>query len=353
MSVEIDNKGIILSRNDYMAKKVVFVDGQAGCGKSLVSSIISAMSYVELLSYLPEVENICVLNFFNKIQNDAADVMIGIQTDLKIYQTMMGRDVNFRISDVSSAINNHDTKRYVERIYGPGDEQIQHIIEEESPILNISSHNLFPFSEPIWRKLGKRCSFIKIVRHPLYLVRQMFLNVKNITGTARNFAIYFDYDGIELPHFAYGIEDRYMQSNNMEKAVYSIYNFAKLAETATIASKQERNILNIPFERFVLNPDPWMEKIAKVIGSSLTDATRQVMKEQNVPRDMIAQGIDLDIYRRCGWVPPKDGSTEREELNIRREEVAREVSSEVLSVLDRLSGEYENKYWNPDVPTAI
>ena len=104
MSVEIDNKEIILSRNDYMAKKVVFVDGQVGCGKTLLSSIISAMSHVELLSYLPEVENICVLNFFNKIQSDAADVMIGIQTDLKIYQTMMGRDVNFYISDVPTAI---------------------------------------------------------------------------------------------------------------------------------------------------------------------------------------------------------------------------------------------------------
>ena len=91
-----------------------------------------------------------------------------------------------------------------------------------------------------------------------------------------------------------------------------------------------------------------MEKIAKAIGTEITDTTRKVMKEQNVPRDMVAQGIDLDIYRRCGWVPPKNGTTERDELNIRREDVAREVSGEVLVILDGLSKEYEEKYWNPD-----
>jgi hypothetical protein len=63
---------------------------------------------------------------------------------------------------------------------------------------------------------------------------------------------------------------------------------------------------------------------------------------------MVSQGVDLDIYRRCGWKPPEENSTERDELNIRREEISGEISSDALAVLDRLSKEYEGQYWKLD-----
>jgi len=115
--------------------------------------------------------------------------------------------------------------------------------------------------------------------------------------------------------------------------------------------KKEYNakILTIPFEKFVLNTDPWVKKIESILEVSPSSATFKVMNDQNVPRDMIAQGVDIDIYRRCGWVPPNVELTERDELNIRREEIVKEVSSDALLILDRISKEYESQYWNPDV----
>ena len=50
-----------LSRKNHFAEKTVFVDGLPGCGKTLFSSIISAMDKVELLSYSYEIEHICQL----------------------------------------------------------------------------------------------------------------------------------------------------------------------------------------------------------------------------------------------------------------------------------------------------
>jgi len=341
---------MILSRRNFLLENIVFVDGQAGCGKTLLSPIVAAMPRVELLSYMTDVENTCILNYLSKIDRDAAEAMIGIQTDLKIYQTMMGRDVNFRFSDLSSAINNINVKKYISRIFEPGDDKIPAIIKKENPILNIATHNLLPFSEPIWNRLSDRkCVFIEVVRHPLYMIRQQYLNIKRIIGTSRHFSIYYNHNGIELPYFAYGIENEYIDSNDMERVIYSINNLTVIAKNTKAKLLNKSNIITVPFEQFVLNPNPWVEKIAKALGTEVTDATIKVMKEQNVPRDMVAQGIDLEIYRRCGWVPPKSGATERDELNIRREDVAREVSSDVLNILDRLSEEYENKYWNPDV----
>ena len=42
-----------------MAEKIVTVDGQGGCGKTLFSPIIAALDRVELLSYTFEVEFVC------------------------------------------------------------------------------------------------------------------------------------------------------------------------------------------------------------------------------------------------------------------------------------------------------
>ena len=343
-----------LSRKNHFAEKTVFVDGLPGCGKTLFSSIISAMDKVELLSYSYEIEHICQLFYLGKIQLDAATTMIGIQTDLKLYNTMMGRDVNFRASDLSSAVNYHNPSKYFDRLNDIGDSAIPEKIIQEKPILNISVHNMLAFSDPIWKSLGNRCVFIEIVRHPLYMIRQQALNMQNMIATARSFSVYFEKHNNELIYYTKGWEGKYLQSNSLERVIYFMDNLTNKTKKARdrLTLEFKSNILTIPFEQFVLDSDLWVDKIAEIIGTKITDATKEEIKKQNIPRDMVAQGVDLDIYRRCGWVPPKNNSTERDELNVRREDVAKEVGSDALAVLDRLSRDYENQYWNPDIKSC-
>ena len=340
----------ILSRKAHLAEKVVFVDGLPGCGKTLFSTLISSMDRIELLSYTYEVEHICALYYLDKIPIDAASTMVRMQTDLKLYNTMMGRDVNFRPTDLSSVINNHNPSRYFERLFGLGDEKLPEIIKKERPILNFAVHNLLSYSEPIWQALRDRCVFIEIVRHPLYMVRQQALNMSHLLEDVRDFTVYYSFKERELPYYVHGWEKNFIKSNSMERAIHLI---DKLNHRTKIARKKlkeeyQAKIITIPFELFVLNPEPWMQKIADVLGTNILDSTRKVMSEQNVPRNMVADGIDLEIYKRCGWVPPQEGTNEREELLIRREDVSREVSNKLISVLDRLSDEYEKMYWKID-----
>ena len=129
---------IDIVRNGNIAEKVVFVDGLPGCGKTLFSNIISAMDRVELLSYTYEIEYICQLFYLDKITIDAAKSVISMQTDLKLYNCMMGRDTNFRPSDLSSVMKYHNPSKYFHRILQEGDDKILNIIKEES-----DSNNFF------------------------------------------------------------------------------------------------------------------------------------------------------------------------------------------------------------------
>ena len=343
----VDN---ILSRNKHLAEKVVFVDGLPGCGKTMVSQLISGLDRVELLSYAQDVEHICHLRFLGKISEDAAKTMIRMQTDIKLYNTMMGRDVNFRRTDLSSVYRNHNPGLYFERLFGPGDAEVPELIKRQKPILNIATHNMLGISTPIFQALNDRCLFIEVVRHPLYMIRQLALNFVNLDNDVRNFSLHYEYNKSEVPFYTLGWEETFLAATPVGKAVAYMENCGLRNQLKRKELNKEGSvkIITIPFERLVLDPEPWVSLIAEGIGSRISEVTLKIMQEQNVPRQRVAAGIDLEIYRRCGWVPPKTGASERDELDLRRQDVLNEEGDEVARALDKLSSNYESVYWNPD-----
>ena len=130
-----------------------------------------------------------------------------------------------------------------------------------------------------------------------------------------------------------------LNSNPIENAIYIVdKNIARLYQ------KRLNNILNckrvLQIEATEENKSP--DKFPKYVEQLVKLKVRR-------GQPLVAQGVDLDIYRRCGWKPPENDTNERDELNIRRKDISRKMSSDALETLDRLSKCYENQYWNPDV----
>ena len=343
------NEDIVVSRKDNFACKVLFIDGLPGSGKSLFSPIIATMDRVENLNYTYEIEHICALRHMDKISADAAEVMIRMQADLKIYNTMMGREVNFRPTDVSSVFQNHDPMSYFKRLFDEGDKVVPELINKNQPILNLTTHQLLAFSEPIWKSLGNRCIFIEILRHPLYMFRQQLWNEENLFGDARSFDIYSLYKEREIPYYALEWKEEYVRLSPAERTInYFLYmtNRTNKAREKMLRDYKAK-IITIPFENFVIKPDKWMNRITDALGTKTSKYTDSVMHKHNVPREKIAQSYDLPVYRRCGWVPPIEGLDERGELQNRRKEIAQKVSHGSMDILDNLCGKYEEEYWSP------
>ena len=338
-----------ISRSQSLLRNSVFVDGLPGCGKTLVSQLISGLSRVEILSYSYEIEHICQLKFLDKISDDAAVTMIRLQSDLKLYNIMMARDLNFRRNDISSVYNNHSPGIYFERLFSKGDEIIPEKVGKKDPILNIATHNLLSFGRPVFDALGDRCTFVEVVRHPLYMIRQLALNFERLDNNVRNFTLHYLYGQDEVPFYTRGWEDKFLKASAMGKAVMYMREGVLRNEQLKkdLKNRASVNIVTVPFERLVLDPEPWIKLIADAIGSHKTEVTSRVMIEQRVPRLKIADGIDLEIYRRCGWTPPEEGASERDELNLRRMDVIKGEGASVISILDELCKSYEIQYWAP------
>jgi hypothetical protein len=334
-------------RPQKLTDRVVIVDGQPGCGKTMLSPIVAALDRVELLNFAYEIEYVCALRYLNRIDKDVAESLVRLLTDLKLYNLMMSRETNFRWNDASSVFKDVKPFRYILRALQRGDDIIPERIQKKRPILNLTTHDLLSRAGVVFGALRENLVFIEMVRHPLYMFKQEAVNMQKLfLSDPKHFQINFSYKGKEFPYFVYGWEDLFLKSNHVEKAIYLINSMTERTKKFKENLKENLSgakLITIPFEKFVIEPEPYLKTIELVLQTKVTSATRKMMKRQNVPRKMYAQGVGSKIYKKYGWEPPKS-SDENKEFQLRREFAKENASKEALAVLDKLSCEYEKEY---------
>jgi len=337
----------MITRDNLLLNKCLIIDGQPGCGKTLFSSIMVGYENIELLNYSTEIENICSLYSYKSINLQGAKAFIKTHLDLMIYETMMSRRVNFRNNDLSSAKNNPNKPEYFKRLSLKGDEQVPNYIKQKKPILHLATHNLLPISKPIFQayKNINKLYFLVILRHPLYMIEQQIINQKNFIKdkASRNFRIYYKYQNNYLSYWNIGNGSEYTKANYAEKAILDIYHLTKLYDR--YLNNKNYNILSIPFEQFVLNPNEYLNLIEKKFNLKRNIFFDKILKKQKVPRKKISNGIALNVYIEKGWKKPIINLNEKEELILRKKILLkRKINKKYLHLLDNLIDDYENKY---------
>lgn len=332
-------------RETDLVTRVACVGGQGGCGKTLVTPIIGSFAKVEIQKYQYTLEHLCWLALMGRLEPDVATAMIRMQADTDLYHLSMSREANFRPLDLSSVFKNPGAWRYLRRLFQPGDAEAIARIRRERPILHYLTHHVLAIAEPLFSAFGDRLRVVEIVRHPLYMIKQLYLYYaeRHAQTLVRDLTIWYTYRGHVLPCFAYGWEELYLRSNIMDRAIYRIEQIAKLGQQAVhrLPESLRARIMILPFERFVLDPWPFLRQLERLLGSSVTRLTVRELKRQRVPRRMFAEGIGEPIYKEYGWQPPEPGADERRELETRRRFAAQHASAEGLRALDRLCAEYE------------
>ena len=215
-----------------------------------------------------------------------------------------------------------------------GDEKIFSILEKRQPILHIAAHMLLPSFNLLNSTFGKKLIFYEVIRHPIYMLTQNERNFKTFE-TARHGHVRYSFGKKEYTFFTKGWEKEFDNANDLEKSVHLMNWYFKFIKNEI----NHKDIKFIPFEKFVKNPQEYLESISKEISSPIDYAVRKSMKNQKVPRKLLNNAPALDIYKRCGWEPPKYPSDELE-LKARREVVTKKISPSSLKILDNLSNFY-------------
>ena len=345
-SLPIEGRGAKVNRGLQLVDQLVVVDGMQGCGKTLMTAVISSFPRMELMQYSYQMEYAAVLNSMGKLDDDAASSLMQMYADLQIYNVMMSRETNFRWADLSGVRSNPHWFRYLRRLFQPGDAAAAERIRQDRPILHLVTHWMLSFAPRLFEAFGSKLRFIEVVRHPLYMIKQIFRYMKGYGTDPRDFSIWLEYEGQNLPWVASGWERKFLQSNQMDRSIYLIEEHQRSHDRVVegLDGSCRDQLLIVPFEQFVLDPWPHIRKMETLLGVETGKLTRRTLKSQKVPRRMYAEGIDLPVYRENEWRPAQKGSDEAREFRLRRDYVAEHATPEAMSVMDRLCLEYERKY---------
>ena len=187
---------------------------------------------------------------------------------------------------------------------------------------------------------------VETVRHPLNLLHHWYSYMDRHGSDPRDFTIWLTHNGAYLPWFAAGWEDQYLANNKMDRVINTIDRLTQLTEQThnALDGIGSRQVLAIPFERFVVEPSVYLQQIGDLLGTTTTRLTPRALRKQKVPRRLTTDGRDLPIYRRYDWHPPAKGSNESEESQKRWDYAASEATKEGMEVLEKMCTAYEERY---------
>jgi hypothetical protein len=298
-----------IKKLDTFNNKVVFINGFNASGKTMLSPIISSINNAESIIFPYEIEWMGSLLYSNDVSKHAFQEFIKQYCDHTIYNQMMSRNTNFRKGDISSVLNTKDFIKYFSRLFKKGDNYLPKIIEEKKPIINFTTTHLTFFIEEILESLSGRCLFIETVRDPVYMFEQIKILFKEVyINNPKKFFTYVLESNDEKSLFFdfYSNKDELINFNNIQNInkicvdyLERIYNFYFNLDFEKINTHNSKLIL-LPFEKFVINPDNWINEILNFLEQKYSKNLKQELKNQNVPRKILNQGFKRKVYERYG-----------------------------------------------------
>ncbi len=290
-----------LSRTASLAPMVVFVDGLARSGKSMLGPILASFDRVEIERVEEIVEYLGGLHWLGKIERDAAVIALQMETDMHLYNSLIGRNTNFRLGDHSSVWADPNPWRYLRRLAGGEGREVVERIARDRPIYQTQTHDQLMNFELYHAAFGERLRIVEMIRHPVDLADSW---MRRGWGTRfgddpRALTLSIRYDGRDLPYYALGWERLYLDSDPLARVIRMIERLwdETVGVYRTLAPGQKRQVCLIPFEPFVERPAPHLVRIERFLGTGTTRQTPRALRRQRCPRRDSAEARGATRHR--------------------------------------------------------
>jgi len=328
-------------RTQYFLGKVLILDGMTGTGKTLVMNVIDTMSDIAPPRFSYILEHICISNADELLKAGIGTQMLQIHLDQLQYDGKISREVNFRPSDLSSIFKSKKKLKYINRLFAGDGEIASERVESENETLFLVVHQLFETLRVLTGLPGKSVTQITCVRHPYYLVDHWASYVSMHGASARDFTLTKGHDG-DLPWFIREYPELYLNGNNFEKAAICIVelNNRGLKHLNTSVEK----MIVIDFEKFVLNPMPYIEEIIFHLQPREISRMQQTLQSQRVPRLHINNTKPMKIYSRYSADTHKANLSHAEDYKQLRSRLSSLISADYFILLEEAATLYEAKF---------
>ncbi len=333
-----------VSRELSFSNDLLFIDGSWGTGKSILGPVLGCYKGVEKQKLDHIFEYICTIFDLGEMEKGAAQAILKTYSDIDIFDALISREVNLRPSDDTGLLNNPYSLKYLKRLFKPGDHSVSNYIENENPALQIMSHHILPVGKILFETYPGRIKVIEMVRHPLFMLDHWFHYIDRCATDVREFTLYIKHKDKHVPWFCKGWEDEFLSLRGYNKVVKCIDSiFQKIYSFTDSLPKEERDrILFIPFEKFVLEPTYFTEKLRFFLDRDVNNKLlTRVLKKQKCPRKSLMAGRGHKSY---GFRRVSDDFQDKQYIKEKLLFLEKEMSPEYFKLLSKVSNEYEERF---------
>ena len=282
-----------LSRQVHLASTIALVDGITRTGKSMMGPILASFDRVEIERVEEILEFVGALHRMKKIEWDAAVALLKLQTDVLLYNSVIGRNTNFRLGDHSGVWRNPNRIRYVRRLLGAEGKPVLQRMLRQGLIFQNQTHDQLANFDLLYDAFQERLRIVEMIRHPVDLadswIRRGWGDRHGSDPLAFTFC--FRHQGEELPYYALGWEDEYLSASGTGRVIRMITSLWDQNQSAYDSLDEEckAQVLIIPFEDFVQRPDSYLGPIGDLLGTRPTRHTPSALRRQKCPRTLSAE----------------------------------------------------------------
>ena len=272
------------ARQEDIARNILFVDGITRCGKSLLSHVIGTFEEVEHIQFINPLEHLVAGVSLGFVDIDFARAFLSSHMNEAVYNTLLGRNINFRYNDQTGVPNHPRFKMYQDRLnYEDGD----HIIEalrETSSLFPFMTHDMM-VNFSVLRDLQVKFKMLEIYRNPITNIQSCINRGwgERFGADPRAFTLNLRDGSALVPWYAAGQEDIWSTLNQTERCVWMVTTLLRRSIDQQRQNNDE-NVLTFSFEDFVQNTSSTICRIEGFIQRKKTPFTDQYLAKANCPR---------------------------------------------------------------------
>src|SRR3990167_4674421 len=245
-------------------------------------------------------EYIAIAYKYHKIAPDIAKVILQTEMDTELYNNMIGRYVNTRLSDYTSLYRYHTPEKYLQRSLEDGGPCIHKNVLAEKPINICWTHDLINKSDIVFEAFGDKLEWIYLNRRPVDLIyewgAQQYSQRMAQDPTEMQYNIQFN--DKTVPEIAAGWEEEFLNISPYERTVKMIHTYFSLNLKALQQKRHYKNISVFNFEDLVTNPHREIERLKCIVGNPILPAVHHILAKARCPRlldqnELIAREEDI------------------------------------------------------------
>jgi hypothetical protein len=272
---------------DNITDDIVFVSGLTRAGKALLCPIVSSFEKVEKVNVNFFLEQIPQLEFTNMLPKKTAVYLLRAGMNLMVYDNAIGRNSNFRPDDFTSIWKYKDPRQYIERLFSSDKDAVIEKLNKDKFIFSMMAHNALWHAD-LWFKAYPKLKIIHVQRNPAEIVYSWM--TKNYGGdfykSTRANILTYDHKGKCIPYYAYGWEDEYLSSTDVDRIILMIKKIIEhhLKSYNKLSENLKNRVLLLKHHQIATEPEIALSKVTKFLNTTYSSETPRILIEERCPR---------------------------------------------------------------------